>query len=65
MVRRSATNCRPGSVVEFQKVIGPLVDPAAHGGDARDAFHVLGPPEGYLPLAQMVVYLATAPTLFG
>ena len=28
---------------------------------ARDAFHVLGPPEGYLPLAQMVVYLATAP----
>jgi putative ATPase len=28
---------------------------------ARDAFHALGPPEGYLPLAQMVVYLATAP----
>jgi putative ATPase len=28
---------------------------------ARDAFHVLGPPEGYLPLAQMVIYLATAP----
>src|SRR3954464_9191767 len=28
---------------------------------ARDAFHQLGPPEGYLPLAQMVVYLATAP----
>jgi putative ATPase len=28
---------------------------------ARDAFHMLGPPEGYLPLAQMVVYLATAP----
>ena len=28
---------------------------------AREAFHVLGPPEGYLPLAQMVVYLATAP----
>jgi putative ATPase len=28
---------------------------------ARDAFHTLGPPEGYLPLAQMVVYLATAP----
>jgi putative ATPase len=27
---------------------------------ARDAFHMLGPPEGYLPLAQMVVYLATA-----
>ncbi|MEX2151891.1 MAG: replication-associated recombination protein A [Gemmatimonadaceae bacterium] len=28
---------------------------------AREAFHMLGPPEGYLPLAQMVVYLATAP----
>src|SRR3954469_22011678 len=28
---------------------------------ARDAFHHLGPPEGYLPLAQMVIYLATAP----
>jgi len=28
---------------------------------ARDAYHMLGPPEGYLPLAQMVDYLATAP----
>ena len=28
---------------------------------ARTAFHVLGPPEGYLPLAEMVIYLATAP----
>jgi putative ATPase len=28
---------------------------------ARDAFHMLGPPEGYLPLAQMIIYLATAP----
>jgi putative ATPase len=28
---------------------------------ARDAFHMLGPPEGYLPLAEMVIYLATAP----
>jgi len=28
---------------------------------ARDAFHQLGPPEGYLPLAEMVIYLATAP----
>ena len=33
----------PGSIVEFQKVIGPLVDPPAHGGDARDAFHVVCP----------------------
>jgi putative ATPase len=28
---------------------------------ARNAFHVLGPPEGYLPLAEMTIYLATAP----
>ncbi|HVA56799.1 MAG: replication-associated recombination protein A [Gemmatimonadaceae bacterium] len=28
---------------------------------ARDAFHMLGAPEGYLPLAEMTVYLATAP----
>jgi len=33
----------PGSVVEFRKVIGPLSDPAAHGGDAADAFHVVCP----------------------
>lgn len=33
----------PGSVYEFHQVIGPLVDPAAHGGDPRDAFHVVCP----------------------
>ncbi|MDL4813429.1 epoxide hydrolase family protein [Actinomadura opuntiae] len=33
----------PGSVVEFLKVIGPLTDPTAYGGDARDAFHVVCP----------------------
>ena len=33
----------PGSVVEFLKVIGPLTDPTAHGGDAADAFHVVCP----------------------
>src|SRR5690606_27503461 len=33
----------PGSVVEFVKVIGPLVDPPRHGGDAADAFHVVVP----------------------
>lgn len=33
----------PGSVVEFQKVIGPLTDPVAYGGDAGDAFHVVCP----------------------
>ena len=33
----------PGSVVEFHKVIEPLVDPVAHGGVAADAFHVICP----------------------
>ncbi|MEU7864984.1 epoxide hydrolase, partial [Nonomuraea sp. NPDC049141] len=33
----------PGSVAEFLDVIGPLSDPAAHGGDPRDAFHLVIP----------------------
>ena len=33
----------PGSVFEFLKVIGPLVDPTAHGGKVEDAFHVVLP----------------------
>jgi pimeloyl-ACP methyl ester carboxylesterase len=33
----------PGSIVEFLEVIGPLADPAAHGADAADAFHVVVP----------------------
>jgi len=33
----------PGSIVEFMKVIGPLTDPPAHGGDAADAFDLVLP----------------------
>jgi epoxide hydrolase len=33
----------PGSVVEFLNVIGPLTDPARHGGDPADAFHLVAP----------------------
>ena len=33
----------PGSVVEFHKVIEPLTDPTAYGGNAADAFHVVCP----------------------
>jgi pimeloyl-ACP methyl ester carboxylesterase len=33
----------PGSVVEFIKVMGPLADPVAFGGQAGDAFHVVCP----------------------
>ncbi len=31
----------PGSIFEFVKVIGPLCDPEAHGGDKADGFHVV------------------------
>src|SRR5215212_11685405 len=33
----------PGSVLEQIKLIGPLTDPAAHGGKAEDAFDVVIP----------------------
>lgn len=33
----------PGSVLEFRHLIGPLTDPAAHGGDPRQAFHLIIP----------------------
>lgn len=33
----------PGSIVEFQKVIGPLTDPESHGGSADDSFHLVCP----------------------
>lgn len=33
----------PGSVIEFHKVIEPLADPAVHGGDSEDAFHLVIP----------------------
>lgn len=33
----------PGSVIEFLKVAPMLADPRAHGGDPKDAFHVVLP----------------------
>ena len=33
----------PGSVLEFRHVIGPLTNPAAHGGKERQAFHLVIP----------------------
>ncbi|WP_460626069.1 epoxide hydrolase family protein [Intrasporangium mesophilum] len=33
----------PSSPVEFTRVVGPLTDPASHGGDASDAFHLVIP----------------------
>jgi epoxide hydrolase len=44
----------PSSFVEFLDVIGPLVDPEAHGGTADDAVHVVIPSlpgYGFSPLA--------------
>jgi len=33
----------PGSVLEFRHLIGPLTDPGAHGGNPRQAFHLIIP----------------------
>ncbi|MGE0387121.1 MAG: epoxide hydrolase family protein [Gammaproteobacteria bacterium] len=33
----------PSSFIEWTRVIGPLADPAAHGGDPADAFDVIVP----------------------
>jgi pimeloyl-ACP methyl ester carboxylesterase len=33
----------PGSIIEQLKIIGPLTDPAAHGGSPEDAFHLVIP----------------------
>jgi len=33
----------PGSVMEFFKIIHPLTNPTAHGGQAQDAFHIVAP----------------------
>jgi pimeloyl-ACP methyl ester carboxylesterase len=33
----------PGSIVEFLDLIGPLTDPARHGGDQAAAFHLVIP----------------------
>jgi hypothetical protein len=33
----------PGSITEQMKIIDPLTNPTAHGGDASDAFHLVIP----------------------
>jgi pimeloyl-ACP methyl ester carboxylesterase len=33
----------PGSVIELLDSVGPLTDPAAHGGSAEDSFHLVLP----------------------
>ncbi|MDG2114162.1 MAG: epoxide hydrolase [Actinomycetota bacterium] len=33
----------PGSISEFLDIVGPLTDPASHGGRSEDAFHVVLP----------------------
>jgi pimeloyl-ACP methyl ester carboxylesterase len=38
-----ATHGWPSSFFEMHKIIGPLTDPAAHGGDPADAFDVVVP----------------------
>jgi epoxide hydrolase len=38
-----ATHGWPGSIVEYIDVIGPLTDPASHGGDPADSFDLVVP----------------------
>lgn len=33
----------PSTVADFLDLVGPLTDPASHGGDPADAFHVVAP----------------------
>jgi hypothetical protein len=33
----------PGSITEQLKIIDPLTNPTAHGGNASDAFHIVVP----------------------
>ena len=33
----------PGSIIEQLKIVGPLTNPAAYGGNASDAFHLIIP----------------------
>jgi pimeloyl-ACP methyl ester carboxylesterase len=33
----------PGSIIEQMKIIDPLTNPTAHGGNASDAFHLVIP----------------------
>ena len=33
----------PSTFFEFYKIVGPLADPAAHGGDPADAFDIVAP----------------------
>ena len=53
---------------DFQKVIGPLSDPAAHGGDPADAFDVIVPSlPGYgfsSPLTRTVINFAVTADLW-
>ena len=37
------THGYPGSVAEFLDIFGPLTDPRTHGGDPKDAFHIVAP----------------------
>ncbi|MEU6037182.1 epoxide hydrolase [Actinomadura sp. NPDC047616] len=37
------THGRPSTFADFSRMVGPLTDPRAHGGDPGNAFHVVAP----------------------
>ena len=59
------TNGWPSSIHEYAKVIGPLTDPAAHGGDPADAFDVVIPALPGYPFSQAPDRVGTWPEVPG
>ena len=51
----------PGSIHEYIDVVGPLTDPAAHGGDPADAFDVVIPALPGYPFSQAPNRVGTWP----
>jgi pimeloyl-ACP methyl ester carboxylesterase len=59
------TNGWPSSIHEYVKVIGPLTDPAAHGGDPADAFDVVIPALPGYPFSRAPDRVGTWPEVPG
>ena len=59
------TNGWPSSIHEYAGVVGPLTDPAAHGGDEADAFDVVIPALPGYPFSRAPDRVGTWPEVPG
>jgi len=59
------TNGWPSSIHEYARVVGPLTDPAAHGGDEADAFDVVIPALPGYPFSRAPDRVGTWPEVPG